>query len=178
MGEKSVPLSVRLSREDAAYIAALEAPDAVTMSEKVRHLVSSSRIAAARGQTFAGVVEQTEDALAPLTEALDDLEQAGGSHSALLRTLIRTLPRMLADLEAAQVDDAPAALERLTALEASSARRMRDLLDQLARLAVTREAPCLDPRILQRELAAPLIELVNLIQTHSNTDANAQESIR
>ena len=92
MVAKSVPLSVRLSREDAEFIAGLKAGDAVTMSEKVRALVSEARLKALRGDTFEGVVEQTEDTLAPLKQALDRLEQDEGVRSALLRALIVALP--------------------------------------------------------------------------------------
>ena len=166
MPAKSVPLSVRLSREDAAYIAALKAPDAVTMSEKVRHLVSRVRIASERGETFEGVVEQTEDTLAPLKQALDKVEQEQGVRSALLRALIVALPRVLAELEAADVENHPEVVAQLTSLEASAAIRVRDLLDQLARLSVTKSAPCLDADIMRSVLAEPLIELIEIIKAN------------
>jgi len=166
MGAKSVPLSVRLSKEDAAYIASLKAPDAITMSEKVRHLVREARIAAERGETFAGVVEQTEDTLAPLKHALDRIEQKQGGRSGLLRALIVALPRILAELEAADVDGDPPILESLTSLEADAAGRVKDLLDQLARLCVTKQAPCLDPHIMRKKIADPLVELVELIKSN------------
>ena len=168
MGAKSVPLSVRLSREDAAYIASLKAVDAVTMSEKVRYLVSQARIEAERGETFEGVVEQTEDTLAPLKQALDFLEQEQGQRSALLRSLIVALPRILAELEAADVDGDPPVFESLRDLEASVATRIRDLLDQFARLSVTREAPCLDPSIM-RKTTEPLMELLEIIKANPST---------
>ena len=168
MGAKSVPLSVRLSREDAAYIASLKAGDAVTMSEKVRHLVSAARLDAERGETFAGVVEQTEDTLAPLKQALDSLEQHEGVRSAFLRALIVALPRIMAELEAADVDGDPPVIESLKALEASTAHRIRDLLDQFARLSVTREAPCLDPGIM-RKTTEPLMELLDIIKANPSS---------
>lgn len=166
MVAKSVPLSVRLSREDASYIASLKAVDAVTMSEKVRFLVSKARLDAERGDTFEGVVEQTEDTLAPLKQALDKIEATQGMRSALLRALIVALPRILAELEAADVDGDPPVLESLTALEAGTAQRIKDLLDQLARLSVTKEAPTLDPSIMRTAIAEPLTELVEIIKAN------------
>lgn len=166
MGAKSVPLSVRLSKEDAEYIASLKAPDAVTMSEKVRYLVQEARISAARHETFEGVVEQTEDTLAPLKYALDKLEEDQFVRSGLLRALIASLPRIMAELEAADVDGDPPVLESLTDLEAGAARRVKDLLDQLARLAVTGEAPCLDPDVIRREIAKPLVEIVDIVKAN------------
>ncbi len=163
MGAKSVPLSVRLSKEDAEYIASLKAPDAVTMSEKVRYLVREARISAQRHETFEGVVEHTEDTLAPLKHALDKLEEDQFVRSGLMRALIGALPRILAELEAADVDGDPPVLESLTALERDAARRVKDLLDQLARLAVTKEAPCLDPDVIRREIAEPLVEIVDIV---------------
>lgn len=167
MGAKSVPLSVRLSKDDATYIASLKAPDAVTMSEKVRHLVREARIAAERGETFAGVVEQTEDTLAPLKQALDKIEQNQGGRSALLRALIVALPRILAQLEAADVDGDPPILESMTSLEADAASRIKDLLDQMARLCVTQQAPCLDPDVMREKIADPLVELIEIIKSNS-----------
>ncbi|NVJ97781.1 MAG: hypothetical protein HWE25_06490 [Alphaproteobacteria bacterium] len=168
MVAKSVPLSVRLSREDAEYIAGLKAGDAVTMSEKVRYLVKEARLKAERGETFEGVVEQTEDTLAPLKQALDRIEQDEGVRSALLRALIVALPRIMAELEAADVDGDPPVLESLTSLEAGAARRVKDLLDQLARLSVTQEAPTLDPSIMRNAIAEPLVELVDIIKANPN----------
>ena len=169
MGTKAVPLSVRLSKEDAEYIASLKAPDAVTMSEKVRYLVRHARISAERHETFEGVVEETEDTLAPLKRALDKIEEDHFVRSGLLRALITSLPRILAELEAADVDGDPPVLESLTTLEAGAAKRVKDLLDQLARLAVTSEAPCLDPQVIQKEISKPLVELTELIKTDQKT---------
>lgn len=169
MGTKTVPLSVRLSKEDAEYIASLEAPDAVTMSEKVRYLVRQARISAARHETFEGVVEETEDTLAPLKHALDKIEEDQFVRSGLLRALIASLPRILAELEAADVDGDPPVLESLTTLEKGAAKRVKDLLDQLARLAVTTGAPCLDPHIIRNEIAEPLVELTKFIKTNRKT---------
>ncbi len=169
MVAKSVPLSVRLSREDAEFIAGLKAGDAVTMSEKVRALVREARLKAERGDTFEGVVEQTEDTLAPLKQALDRLEQDEGVRSALLRALIVALPRILAELEAADVDGDPPVVESLTALEAGAARRVKDLLDQLARLSVTKKAPTLDPCIMRNQIAEPLTELIDIIKANPNS---------
>ena len=166
MGTKTVPLSVRLSKEDAEYIASLKAPDAVTMSEKVRYLVRQARISAERHETFEGVVEETEDTLAPLKHALDKIEEDQFVRSGLLRALIASLPRILAELEAADVDGDPPVLESLTALEKGAAKRVKDLLDQLARLAVTTDAPCLDPQVIHEEIAKPLVELTEMINTN------------
>lgn len=168
MGAKSVPLSVRLSREDAAYIASLDTDDALTMSEKVRFLVGQARLAAARGESFEGVVEQTEDTLAPLKQALDKIEQEDDKRSGLLRALIFSLPRILAELEAADVDGDPPLVDSLAMLEQSAARRVRDLLDQLARLGVTETAPCLDPSIVRTTIAEPLVELIEAMKINPN----------
>ena len=40
---KSVPFSVRLTSEDAEYVAALQIPGAVTSSDKIRHIISDAR---------------------------------------------------------------------------------------------------------------------------------------
>ncbi len=173
MGAKTVPLSVRLSGEDAAYIASLKAGDAVTMSEKVRYLVGRSRLMAEQGESYEGIVEQAEDTLAPLKNVLDGAEKKYDARSSLLRALIYAVPRMLAELETVyleapkhetQQDD----VEKLTELEAKAASSLRNLLDQLARLAVTEEAPCLDPAVMRKLLTLPIVELVRLIEQSPN----------
>tara|TARA_R110002096_G_scaffold422375_1_gene628824 strand:- start:1231 stop:1761 length:531 start_codon:yes stop_codon:yes gene_type:complete len=173
LGAKTVPLSVRLSGEDAAYIASLKAGDAITMSEKVRFLVARARLTAEQGESYEGVVEQAEDTLAPLKHVLDSVETEYGARSSLLRALIFSLPRMLAELETAYLEQSIGKaqkydVEKLTALEAKAANSVKNLLDQLARLSVTEEAPCLDPAIMRKFLAGPVVELVRLIEQNPN----------
>ena len=161
MGAKSVPLSVRLPQQDAEYIAGLKAGDTVTMSEKVRHLVGEARRLAEEGASFEGVVKQTHEVLAPLGRALDALEREEGDNSQLLRAFLQWLPGLLATLEVIDLNDEKSLKEQLVDMEAEAAKRTRDLLDQLARLAVTKEAPCLDKGVMRRTLA-PLTELIEL----------------
>lgn len=173
MGAKTVPLSVRLSGEDAAYIASLKAGDAVTMSEKVRFLVSRARLMAEQGESYEGVVEQTEDTLAPLKSVLDSIESEFDARSQLLRILIFALPRMLAELETVYLEPPKGKaqkqdLEKLTKLEAKAASSVEKLLDQLARLSVTEKSPCFDPAVMKEMLAGSLVELVELIKENPN----------
>ncbi|TNE60880.1 MAG: hypothetical protein EP335_17740 [Alphaproteobacteria bacterium] len=172
MSAKTVPLSVRLPRDDAEFIARLKTGDAVTMSEKVRQLVSDARLAAERGDSFEGVVEQAAGNLSHVTRALDALEADHGRQSRLLRVLVDWLPRIQAELEAVNVPPGDE-VDSLTALEAAAARRTRDFVDQMARLAVTREAPCLDGSIVRTTLE-PLSELFGLIA--KNPDEGSTET--
>lgn len=161
MGAKSVPLSVRLPQKDAEYIAGLKAGDAVTMSEKVRHLVGEARRLSEEGASFEGVVKHTSDVLAPLGRALDALEKENGQNSQLLRAYLQWLPGLLATLESVDFEDEMPLVDQLGDMEGEAARRTRDFLDQMARLAVTREAPCLDREVMRRTLE-PLTELFEL----------------
>jgi len=161
MGAKSVPLSVRLPQQDAEFIAGLTAGDAVTMSEKVRHLVGEARRLSSEGASFDGIVKQTADVLAPLGKALDTLEKDSGENSQFLRALLEWLPGLLATLEAVDFKNEILIVDQLCNMEDDAARRTQRFLDQLARLAVTTEAPCLNKQIMRRTLQ-PLTELIEL----------------
>ena len=161
MGAKSVPLSVRLPQQDAEYIASLKAGDAVTMSEKVRHLVGEARRLADEGKSFEGVIKNTADVLAPLGTALDGLENDSGETSQFLRALLEWLPGLLATLESVDFANKTPIVEQLSNMEDDAAKRTQRFLDQLARLAVTTEAPCLNKQIMRRTLQ-PLTELIEL----------------
>ena len=131
------------------------------MSEKVRHLVGEARRIADEGASFEGVIKHTSDVLAPLTTALDTLETATGKNSQLLRALLQVLPGLLATLEAVDFKDETPLEEQLSDMEIKAAERLQGFLDQLARLAVTKEAPCLDPAVIRRTLMS-LTELIEL----------------
>lgn len=161
MGAKSVPLSVRLPQQDAEFIAALKAGDAVTMSEKVRHLVGEARRLADEGSSFEGVVKHTTEVLGPLARALDAIEKHDSENSQLLRAFLQWLPGLLATLETVDFEDETPIKDQLTEIEGKAAKRTQDFLDQLARLAVTTEAPCLNKQIMRRTLQ-PLTELIEL----------------
>jgi len=161
MGAKSVPLSVRLPQKDAEYIAGLTAGDAVTMSEKVRYLVGEARRLSEAGTSFEGVVKHTHEVLAPLGLALDALEKESGENSQLLRAFLQWLPGLLATLEAVDFKNEIPIINQLGDMENKAARRTQEFLDQLARLAVSKEAPCLDKGVMRRTLE-PLTELIKL----------------
>lgn len=162
MTAKTVPVSVRLSREDAAFIAALKAEGAVTMSEKVRHLVGEARVQSECANSFEGVHQLTQDQLAPLRKALQDLDASTGQSSAVLDLMLAWTPKLVAEMEAS---DTQADKELLCALEARVSQRLFELLDRLARLGTTQEAPCLDPKVVRKTLT-PLTELLTII--HNN----------
>jgi len=161
MGTKSVPLSVRLPLKDVEFIASLDAGDAVTMSEKIRHLVGEARRLADEGASFEGVIKHTSDVLAPLTIALNALEADTGKKSQVLRVILQWLPGMLATLEVVDINDEIPLYEQLFDMEIKAADRVQGFLDQLARLAVSKEAPCLDPAVMRRMLMS-LTELIEL----------------
>lgn len=161
MGAKSVPLSVRLPQVDAEYIAGLKAGDAVTMSEKVRFLVGEARRYAEEGRSFDGLVKQQHGMLQPLEEAIIKHESETGENAAFLKTLIQYVPPLVASLEATDFKDKSEVKDTLSQMEIEAANLTKNFLDQLARLAVTKEAPSINPSIA-RDIVEPLDELFKL----------------
>lgn len=164
MGAKSVPLSVRLPQEDAEYIAGLKAGDAVTMSEKVRFLVGEARRHSEEGKSFEGLVKRQHGMLEPLEGAIARQEGETGETSALLKALIQYVPTLVASLEAIDFNRNIDLKATLGDMEVEAANLTKAFLDQLARLAVTREAPCMNPGIA-RDIIEPLDELFTLKNT-------------
>ncbi|UTW54775.1 hypothetical protein [Kordiimonas sp. SCSIO 12610] len=104
MSQKPIPLSVRLSQKDAAFIADLKEPDAITMSEKVRYLVQTERIRSEQAETFEGLYAQCEELLRPLAAKLRAEERLKGESYPVLSLMSAWLPKMIASLGQYQVE--------------------------------------------------------------------------
>ena len=77
MSNKAVPLSVRISENDAAFLAGLDLPEATTPSDKIRALIWEARQRHQGGQVYGEAIQFQEDLLAPF---LRQLLQLGNVH--------------------------------------------------------------------------------------------------
>lgn len=97
---KTVPLSVRVSDDDAAFLAAFEVSGAVTPSEKLRALLQQAR------QRAEGLEDEREGADAykmavrPAERRVRTAETAVGARSDLARKLYDRVPELMATLAA------------------------------------------------------------------------------
>ena len=155
MPSKSVPLSVRLSHEDAEFIAALAIPEGVTMSEKVRYLVGEARRRAGRADDRRALRDDVGLMLEGILQSLDAVAEDEREHSRFLTVLLQWLPEIVS-LAGMQVGTNKKYLYKR---EEQCAASVTGFIDALARLALTDSAPCFDEKIMHGMLD-PLKEVL------------------
>ena len=164
MSGKSVSISVRLSPEEAAFLAAYKSDGATTLSEKLRAVISEARQRRAGNESYAECLAFVEDLLAPSMHRLREVEAAQKQHSELLLNFVHWLPDIVAYwMVSVPEDDDPEAKAKLSELEAAIAKRVFVLIEQVLRLSVTGESPCYDPTIVAQHMP-PIIKLNDIIK--------------
>ena len=120
MPSKSVPLSVRVSDEDAAFLSGLQIDGATTPSEKLRALLRAERRLRGEQQDPMQAAEMVSDLLRPSERRLRRCEAALAVRSEPAEKLYARLPELLAFALAgppALSGDAEADAETLAAWE-------------------------------------------------------------
>ena len=98
----NTPLSVRLSEEDALFLAGLELEGAITASDKVRGLIRQARRRAETPAGWDAALAAAHDIAAPALKALRAAELASDRHSTVALALTSAVEEMLAVLLAPQ----------------------------------------------------------------------------
>lgn len=166
----SVPLSVRVSQEDATFIAKLKMDDAVTPSDKVRAIIKHARERFEQKQDYEGMIDLAKDVFRDEREAIKKFELESKQHSELLAMFSVWLEEAFAFYGSA-VDttinpDKPADKD-FKALEEECAKRIFRLLDMVTRMGVTKNAPCYEPKVIHRHYK-PLLELTEMVSDKIN----------
>jgi hypothetical protein len=154
-------LSVRVPADDVAWLATLDLQGAVSPSDKLRTLIAQMRRQSEGGMDYAASVAWLRDLLTPLVTRIHAVENRHRMHSEALSLTAEWLPAIMATLLSARgidVNDRARAVE----LEDLLVERCFQMLTSLLRLAVTREAACYDPGILDRHLPA-VIEISAIV---------------
>lgn len=164
MPSASVPVSLRLSPDDAQWLADQDLGGANSLGEKLRALLRESRSRAAGDAPadYAGWLARMTARVDGPVQALRQAEFATGIHSELLARFGAWLPETLAYCQVAmpQADADPEALLRF---EAGVAERLGVLAQQLLQLALTTPAPTYDPA-LPDTVSGPLVELAEAVR--------------
>jgi hypothetical protein len=158
----NTPLSVRLSEEDATFLAQLELEGAVTSSDKVRGLIRLARQRAHRPESFAGALAASHEALGPALRAIREAEQATDRRSGVVVGLLTAVEEFLALSLSTTAEATDADPERMARHEARLVDCAARMSEQLLRWAVTPTAPAYDPGVVSRRMTA-LIDLMTLI---------------
>lgn len=173
MAAKSIPISVRITPEDAAFLAQLTIDGANSPSEKVRGLIAQARAQESSRRTYPESVAFLRATSAGTRKALDEAERRLDVHSELIHRIIDWLPEAMARLNSAWTEGEDGSvssvtprepeIEDLERLERHLVDRVMLLFEGLMRLAVTKTSPAYDPHVVDERLDS-VIELADIIR--------------
>jgi hypothetical protein len=155
MSGKSIPLSFRVTDEDAEFLAGLELPGAITPSEKLRALITRARLEHAQERTYEGSLGRVRELLEPTSQTLRAREMAIRQRSELIADTLYWLPDLVAFLMAGPETSRKGG-EDLRTFEAGVADRIFRFVEAVLRLGVTAKAPCYDPDLITNGIAGTL----------------------
>ena len=164
MSVKSIPVSFRITREDAAFLAQIEIEGATTLSEKIRGLIAKAQRDQESRKTFAESTLVMREFLTPGGAALDEAERSLEIHSELLRFVLDWLPETMATLiTSAPSREGEPCREEMEKLERAVAIRTIRLLENVLRLGITEGCDAYDEEVVATRLGRGL-ELAELIR--------------
>jgi hypothetical protein len=167
--------SVRVSDEDAEFLAALQIDGARTPSEKLRALIGRARAEANEGRDYEAALARLRAQLEPTAQRLRARELDGRQRSQLIHEVLQTLPDLAAFLMAGPAPATRSRQEDLVAFEQGVGDRAFRLIEAVLRLGVTEKAPCYNPDVVTQG-AAGTLELSRVIlsrrpRTHTGSEA-------
>lgn len=161
----TVPLSVRVSQEDASFIAKLKIEDAVTPSDKVRAIIKKAKERYEQKQDYDGMVELAKDVFRDEKETIKKYELNAKKHSELLTLFAQWLEESFAFYGSAvdtTINPEKPSDNDMKTLEDEVVKRIFRLLDMVTRMGVTKSAPCYDPKVIHKNYE-PLLELTDMV---------------
>ena len=162
MPDKTVPLSARVSQEDADFIQELEIEGAQTPSEKLRVLLREARRRARASEHYPSALTLSQETLSPAMQRIRQTERELGNHSELLSRAMEWLPELMAYVQSAPGMAAADDEARLRDLESGVALRLTTLMQSILQMSVTREGPFYDPQLLSARID-PVLDLARVI---------------
>ena len=173
MSPKTVPISVRLSDDDAAFLARLTIAGAVTPSEKLRAILAEARRRHEGREDYASCVAVFEDMLAPALQRLREIEYKEHLHSEFVAKLYAWMPPVAALLLIGAHNGSADSTDAGT-LEAGLADHVFTLMESVLRLGLTAQSPCFDTGLIADRLDR-VLELTDLIaDKHNRPKGNTQ----
>jgi len=168
MPGKPISLSVRLSPDEAAFLAGYNPPGATTLSEKLRVMIAETQRNHADTNDFPSSLAFYEERMSGSVRKLREAENEAGCHSELLAQFTHWLPEANASFTANVPDDGTESLkDRLLKLEAETTDKIFTMFEHVLRLAVTGDSPCYNPDVINNRIAA-VVKLSELIKISNN----------
>lgn len=172
MPQKSVPVSVRLPAEDAAFLEHTSVEGADTPSEKLRAIVAEARLREHGTSQFDAALQIAQGGVRPTLQIIRNNEREHRVHSELVSRLGEWLPDCMAYLVACNGSATELSVEKLTEIERDLADRVLVLIQSVLQMGVTRRSPCYDPSVIDDRLE-PVLDLTEAIsRTRSDGKRN------
>jgi hypothetical protein len=170
MSSKTVPISARISHEDAEFISQLKINDATTPSDKLRAIIADTKRRKKRDQDYRGCFQMIQEIMIPVVEKIREAELENHVHSALITRCVEWLPDTLAYV----VSSAPRSIgdktsEQLDHLERGIADRVFRLMESVLQMGITQRCPCYDADAIAQRVT-PILELAQVIKDTSNRE--------
>lgn len=161
----SVPLSLRITNEDAEFLAKFEAKDARTPSEKVRAILANARRQHQGTQDLSQCLDNIQDLTRPGLHAVRTSQADLGIRSDFVVKLYEKIPEILAELIAAKIElgDSKKQAKSLKTLEYTLAKEVFGLIEEIISMGFTSKSRSFDPKLI-RSCMEPIIEIVELQQ--------------
>ncbi len=167
---KSIPISVRVSQDEAETLARMQIPGATTPSEKLRALIAEAHRKQQGPADYVESITRVQQWLAPLFEAIQLAESSYEQHSDIVALLHEWLPDFLAYIQlsgsSAAADKDELSQDELRSLEKGVADRLFRLMERVFQLALISRCHCYDPELITKrmELIQQLAAIISLQQ--------------
>lgn len=151
MSSQMQTLSARVPSEDMEWLASLNIQGAVSPSDKLRALISQMRRQHEGTLDYAACLAWLRELLAPFVTTVRALEHQHRMHSEALTLAAESLPQIMATLLSARPGGRDAR-DRAIETEDIVVQRCLQFLTSLLRLAVTQQAACYNPGVIEKHL--------------------------
>jgi hypothetical protein len=154
-------LSARIPTEDMEWLAGLDIQGAVSPSDKLRALIAQMRRQQEGTLDYERSLGWLRDLVAPFVTAIRAVEHHNRMHSEALTLAAEWLPQVMATLlsERALAKDAK---KHAIDVEEIVVQRCFQLLASLMRLAVTRDAACYSPAVIDKHVST-VLEIAGIV---------------
>lgn len=164
MAFKTVPISARISHEDAEFISQLKINGATTPSDKLRAIIAEARRKSSQQHDYLGYLNIMQDILSPANDQIKDAEQKLQIHSELVTRLIEWLPDIYAYFVAKAIPESDVlTTDMLNELEDGLSKRVFRLIESVMQMGVTQRCPCYDDMRIANNIE-PILDLSQLIK--------------
>jgi hypothetical protein len=154
-------LSARIPMDDMEWLAGLDIQGAVSPSDKLRALIAQIRRQHEGTLDYERSLGWLRDLVAPFVTAIRAVEHHNRMHSEVLTLAAEWLPQVMATLlsERALAKDAK---KQAIDVEEIVVQRCFQLLASIMRLAVTRDAACYNPTVIDKHMST-VLEIAGIV---------------